>query len=137
MQLGRVEELGSGVLNVNRFIKEYSGTDSPQFIEGPIFKMVIPISEGVNVINEGINGENEGLNEGLKSLLEAIRSNPGIKAKDLVTLLDNRPLKTIERQIKELVIKEHIERRGSKKTGGYFVTEGFKQSTSSQYKQEL
>jgi ATP-dependent DNA helicase RecG len=52
--------------------------------------------------------------------LEAIRLNPGIKAKDLVALLDNRPLKTIERQMKELVIKEYIERRGSKKTGGYY-----------------
>jgi ATP-dependent DNA helicase RecG len=124
MQLGRVEELGSGVLNVNRFIKEYAVTNSPQFIEGPIFKMVIPISEGVTVIDEGLN---EGLNEGLKSLLEAIRSNPGIKAKDLVTLLENRPIKTIERQIKDLVIKKYIERRGSKKTGGYYLTEGFTQ----------
>ena len=113
MQLGRVDELGSGVLNVNRFVKEYSGKGNPQFIEGATFKGVIPVGEGLN----------EGLNEGLKSLLEAITKNPGIKAKELPAKLDNRPLKTIERQIKELIQMQLIDRRGSRKTGGYFKTE--------------
>ena len=81
---------------------------------GLVFKMVIPIREGVK-------GLNEGLNEGLKSLLEAIQSKPGIKAKDLVAALNNRPIKTIERQIKELTEMEYIKRQGSKKTGGYHV----------------
>jgi ATP-dependent DNA helicase RecG len=64
---------------------------------------------------------NEGLNEGLKSLLKVIDENPGIKAKDTSLLVNNRPLKTIERQIKILVEKSLIERKGSKKTGGYFI----------------
>jgi len=120
MQLGRVDELGSGVLNVNRFVKEYSGSSNPQFIEGATFRVVIPVGEG---LNEGLNLENEGLNEGLKSLLEVVIKNPGIKAKDLPSKLDDRPLKTIERQINELIKKELIDRRGSRKTGGYFKTE--------------
>lgn len=124
IQLGRVDELGSGVLNVNRLIKEYAGKDAPQFIEGQVFKMELPVpeveSEG---LNEGLNGETEGLNEGLKSLLQAIKENPGLKAKELSEKLDHRPIKTIERQIKTLVEKELIERRGSKKTGGYFITD--------------
>ncbi|MEZ4771616.1 MAG: hypothetical protein R3D00_00455 [Bacteroidia bacterium] len=45
MQLGRVDEPGSGVLNVHRFIKAYSGNGQPQFFEGPTFKMMIPIPE--------------------------------------------------------------------------------------------
>ena len=48
MQLGRVEELGSGVLNVHRFIHDYSGGDTPQFIEGNVFKMILPLNEGLN-----------------------------------------------------------------------------------------
>ncbi len=59
----------------------------------------------------------EGINEGLKSLLEAIQSNTGIKAKDLVAVLNHRPIKTIERQVKELTEMEYIERKGSKKPG--------------------
>ncbi len=71
---------------------------------------------------EGVSeGLNEGLNEGLKSLLTAIKDNPGIKAKDLNVILERRPIKTIERQIKTLVHNNLIERRGSRKTGGYYL----------------
>ena len=44
---------------------------------------------------------NEGLNEGLNSMLTAIIHNPGIQAKQLSDILGARPLKTIERQIKQ------------------------------------
>ena len=75
-------------------------------------------------INGGLNGGlSEGLNEGLKSLYSAVVKNPGIKAKDLTAVLENRPLKTIERQIKNLLVLNLIERRGSRKTGGYWVVE--------------
>ena len=65
----------------------------------------------------------EGLNEGLKTLLTVTSQNPGIQAKQASKLLNNRPVKTLERQIKVLVEKELIEHRGSKKTGGYFLKE--------------
>lgn len=113
IQLGRVDELGSGVLNVSRFVKEYSESGLPTFTEGTIFKAVIPVGEG---LSEGLN---EGLSEGLNSLLELIGIRPGIKAKDISTALGNRPIKTIERQIKELVTLDLVERIGSRKTGGY------------------
>lgn len=56
-------------------------------------------------------------------MLNIISKNPGIKAKDASVLLNNRSINTIEKQIKELVSKSLIERRGSKKTGGYYVKE--------------
>lgn len=121
IQLGRVDELGSGVLNVNRLIKEYAGKDAPQFIEGQVFRMQLPVPEETKGLNEGLNAKIEGLNEGLKSLLQAIRESPGLKAKELSERLEDRPIKTIDRQIKALVEKGFIERRGSKKTGGYFL----------------
>lgn len=68
----------------------------------------------------GLNG---GLNGGLKLLLEVIKNNPGIRAKDTSELLENRPVSTIEKQIRELINKGLIERRGSKKSGGYYAVE--------------
>ena len=65
--------------------------------------------------------KDEGLNEGLKSLLKTIIAKPGIQAKDLVLALNGRPLKTLERQIQLLTAKKLIERRGSRKTGGYYA----------------
>ncbi|MCK5197166.1 MAG: putative DNA binding domain-containing protein, partial [Spirochaetales bacterium] len=45
VQLGWVDELGSGVVNVNRFHKLYSpGSSAPVFEEGGIFKVVIPLN---------------------------------------------------------------------------------------------
>ena len=115
IQLGRFDELGSGVLNVNRLMKEYAGEAAPQFIEGTVFKMFLPVPK---IDGDGLN---EGINEGLKSVLKAIQNNPGIQANKISALLNNRPIKTIEKQIKALVEKGLIERKGSKKTGGYFI----------------
>ena len=81
-------------------------------------KMAAKITPEMAEKNEGIN---EGLNEGLKSLLKVIKENPGIKAKDVSLRLDGRPIKTIERQITTLIDSKLIERRGSRKTGGYFI----------------
>lgn len=67
-------------------------------------------------IGEGLN---EGLNEGLRTLLLIIHNNPGIQAKDLPDLLSSRPLKTIERQLSQLIKQNFIKRHGSRKTGGY------------------
>lgn len=42
MQMGRFDELGSGILNINKYCKAYSGQNHPEFIEGPVFKTIIP-----------------------------------------------------------------------------------------------
>ena len=43
-EIGLADELGSGVKNVNKYLKIYSGRE-PEFIEGDIFKQILPISE--------------------------------------------------------------------------------------------
>jgi ATP-dependent DNA helicase RecG len=44
-----------------------------------------------------------------------------VQAKDLPDLLNNRTLKTIERQLSQLIKLKYILRKGSRKTGGYLV----------------
>ena len=48
IQLGRVEELGSGLLKINKYITAYAGGGKPQFIESPVFRMIIQLAEGVS-----------------------------------------------------------------------------------------
>lgn len=43
IQLGRVDELGSGILNVCHYLKDYSPVREPQFIEDKLFKTVVPV----------------------------------------------------------------------------------------------
>jgi ATP-dependent DNA helicase RecG len=77
--------------------------------------MLLPIPE------DGSEGLNEGLNEGLKSVLQIIKDHPGVQARIISEQLNNRPIKTVERQIKTLTERELIERRGARRTGGYYL----------------
>lgn len=44
-QIGRAEELGSGVRNLFTYTKAYSAGASPQLIEADIFKVIVPLDE--------------------------------------------------------------------------------------------
>jgi len=75
----------------------------------------------LNKENGELKSENGELKSELKILLQVIENNPGIKAKDIPVKLNNRPLKTVQKQIQKLVDAKFIKRMGSKKTGGYQV----------------
>uniref|UniRef100_UPI002714E51E RNA-binding domain-containing protein n=1 Tax=Desulfobacula sp. TaxID=2593537 RepID=UPI002714E51E len=45
-EMGRADELGSGVKNLFNYTKKYSGAD-PQLVEEDIFRIIIPLSEQV------------------------------------------------------------------------------------------
>lgn len=102
-----VEQLGSGI---PRVLLTY-GRECFRFSDNYI-RMSFPTEQG-NV--------NEELNESLKSLLDVIYSHSGKQAKNYAVLLNSRPVKTVQRQIAQLIKRGLIERRGSRKTGGYYV----------------
>ncbi|HCY77688.1 MAG TPA: AAA family ATPase [Ignavibacteriales bacterium] len=52
VQIGRVEELGSGIINVNKYLKYYSPGSKPEFIEDSVFKTIIPIKRTVSVSDD-------------------------------------------------------------------------------------
>ena len=115
--LGLIEKYGSGIGRIiNYFQKEN--------LHVPELK---PIGEGfqVTIFNtfstkNNKDATNEGLNEGLNDVFLAVVKKGGVKAKELSNLLSSRPIKTIERQIAELIERKLIERRGSSKKGGYW-----------------
>ena len=112
-EIGLIERYGSGIYRIQEICKNY-GVVTPVFEEIADGFRVVLFNEKLDVIKQDKG------NEGLKILLELIQKNEGIQGKDIAEELD-RPIKTIERQIAELIKRELIERRGSRKTGGYFV----------------
>jgi len=68
-------------------------------------------------LNGGLNG---GLNKKQSLVLDYIKNNSGVKVKDMVVAL-NIPVDSMDKYIKYLVKEKLIERRGSKKTGGYYA----------------
>lgn len=74
-EIGWVDELGSGVRNIYRYNKIYSGAD-PQFIEGDVFKTIIPLTPQATdqatdqATNQATNQATDQADEKLKELLE-------------------------------------------------------------------
>ena len=138
IQLGRVDELGSGILNVNRFVKEYAGHGHPDFIEGNVFKMVIPIpqigdgpetrafnAQLNNVLQKFLKEEySDTVKQRLASITKTILFDSGCKMTAL-----REEFGISERAVREslsILIKSNIiQYKGSKKTGGYFVQDEF------------
>jgi ATP-dependent DNA helicase RecG len=149
--LGRSEEIGSGIRNVNKYLSVYSDGAKPTFDEENIFTTIIPlqkeniritpggIHEGLSEgIHEGLNeGLREGLNEGLikeisddvrknlNDLLLFVYQNEGVQTGDIAEHL-TVSVKTAERYISILKKLEIIEYTGAKKTGGYYMSGSFK-----------
>jgi ATP-dependent DNA helicase RecG len=101
-----IEKYGSGFIRIRQELKEYP-------------ELAFSIEEVSGGILVTFRQQNQA-DEGLRTLMQSIQQSPGIQAKQLKIELD-RPSKTIERQVKILVEKELVERRGSRKTGGYYV----------------
>lgn len=149
-----MDELGSGVLNVNSFIQEYAEDGKPTFAEGHTFKMIIPIpaieedakdfdgvidgvydgvNDGVNdgAIEEAIEGAIEGVTKGVKEkltiLLSAIVANEGNRAPGYIKTIEVSE-RTMERYLQQLKEAGLIEFRGDvSKTGGYYLTNKMKE----------
>lgn len=62
IRLERVEELGPGVLNVNKYQQAYVRAAKSQFIEGATFKIILPVSEIFFTGNQ--DGNEDGIQDG-------------------------------------------------------------------------
>lgn len=76
-EIGRMDELGSGVRNVFRYCRIYTPGTEPEFIEGDIFKTIIPlkVEDRATQISTQIIS---------KRILELLRQNPSISRKKLL-----------------------------------------------------
>ncbi|MBI2471004.1 MAG: hypothetical protein HYV59_07130 [Planctomycetes bacterium] len=129
IQLGRVDELGSGILNVNKYLPVYAHGKKPQFIEGNRFRMIMPLDEALMAefkVEGAIEGATKGVKEKLVALLTAIVANEGKRVPDYKEATGLTGSST-ERYIKQLGEAGFIEFRGdATQTGGYYLTKKMK-----------
>ncbi len=126
-QMGRSEELGTGVKNVFKYSKVYSGSDHIVFEENDVFIAKVPLSDAIYYADDHAGkpeermgeGANEGVNEGVIELLNLIANNPGKRTPFFEERL-NVPVKTIERWLKRLKDNGAVYFKGAAKTGGYW-----------------
>jgi len=123
-RMGYIEKMGTGIVRMQNLVKK-SGHTPIQFeftsFVTAVFRRAIVKNNVPN--SDKLNGKLNGkLNSELSALLEHIAAHPGIQANNIANNLKS-PTDTINKQIGTLVKKGLVERRGSRKTGGYFLKE--------------
>ena len=130
MQMGRGEELGSGVLNVNKYLPFYTKRGKARFIEGDPFVTVIPLpteTTGTPVVTDEKTGVKPRVKTRVKTgvktsvgILDLARSNPSVSREEMAKALE-LTLKGIDWQVARLKKAGHLRRVGPDKGGHWEV----------------
>ncbi len=119
-EIGLADELGSGIRNMVKYTKIYSG-GVPEFKENDIFTTIIPLNDTVNApVNEPVNALVK-LNNTQKLIIKLMRENNQITQIELSKELKVNE-STIKRNISKLRNKGMLRRIGSDKNGYWEVS---------------
>ena len=115
MQMGRGEELGSGVLNVSKYLPLYAKGAKPQFVEGNPFTTVIPLPAETGVKSSG-KGEEKSREKSRDRILKMIRKKPTVTTQEMMDSL-GLSRAGVEKIVKKLKQERRISRVGPDKGG--------------------
>lgn len=150
VQIGRVEELGSGIINVNKYLKYYAPNAKPEFIEDSVFKTIIPVKLTVsvsdvisvtdvvtieidNALSEALDGGTSGgitggMSEGVKKRLvlmtKFLFQKEKLKTSDFLEEFKLSP-RTIKGNLNTLKLLGLFVYTGSPKSGYYEINKEF------------
>ena len=135
--IGYADQLGSGVRNLFKYSKFYSGAE-PSFEEGDVFRIIVPLNDAYSydfgrIGNETNYATNETdcetnrkrdiiLSKNEKMILMIIKENPTITQKVLAEKT-GISLGTIKRMIPKLREKAVLDRKGNRRTGEWIIME--------------
>lgn len=129
--IGYADQLGSGVRNLFKYSKYYSGQE-PEFIEGDVFRIIVPLDDqysydqgkSTDIRNPKVqNGKDEPLDEPLEiRLRKAIGTNPKATYDELAEVL-HVSRSTVKRIVKEMISSGIISREGGKRYGFWKINE--------------
>ena len=153
IQMGRAEELGSGVQRVNKYLPIYTPGTKPEFSEDYRFKTIIPLmapirfpykdidkSEGDTLKSEGDTPMNDEISRLITQIIKVKNKTARLHIQDLVcTILNaegnnaeyyreqlNLSAATLERYFKTLKEAAIVELHGKARASSYYITREFK-----------
>lgn len=111
-EIGRVDELGSGVINVYKYTGIYSSGAKPTFIEGDVFKIIIPLiaDKETTLITTPTTQITTQMTT--QMILELIKENPSISMTKLAKTLGNITNEGVKYHLEKLKGEGKIERIG-------------------------
>ncbi|MEI7597406.1 MAG: winged helix-turn-helix transcriptional regulator [Bacteroidota bacterium] len=119
-QMGRSEELGTGVKNVYKYSKAYSGSDNIVFKEDDIFISRVPLTATFNNINKVTEKVTEKVTDNQSLIINFIKDNPQITTNELARLVGISQRK-IKENISKIKDRGLIKRKGAAKGGCWEV----------------
>jgi ATP-dependent DNA helicase RecG len=123
------DELGSGIRNLYRYGRRYSGKD-PELIDGDVFRIIIPLDESYSFDvqqnkvqpEEEVKCRDRTLNCTLteKAILDYVRENPTAKQADIAVAV-GKSLRAVKVEMISLREKRLLRREGARKTGKWIA----------------
>ena len=114
-RLGIVEQTGHGIPTI---IQKY-GREAFD-IKDNYINVIIPFNKEVLANHGAISGVDNGMNENENAILDLIKANPNLSAREISELL-GIPFRSVQRYLSNLKEKKVIERAGSNKKGYWKV----------------
>lgn len=127
--IGYADQLGSGVRNLFKYSKYYSGKD-PVFLEGDVFRIIVPLRDGSRMESAPYtwqpyaSRQPDRLCEGSprEAVLELIKSNTKLSQNQIAEKLCLNP-NTVKYHIRKLREEGAIEREGTSRKGRWIIKE--------------
>lgn len=122
--IGYADKLASGVRNLYKYNKIYSGKN-PEFIEGDVFRIIVPLDEKFSVENT-TQSTTQSASDGLEeNILKLIREESTISQKEIADQLEMNQ-NTVNYYIRKMQKNELLVREGTNRKGQWIIREGEK-----------
>lgn len=118
VNIGRADKLGSGVRNLYRYTKLYSGGE-PELIEGDIFRTIIPLDLSLMYASDKVSDKQSNtITVFLEKLMPYFKENEWIDTSE-ASRLTTRSSATVRRYLKNLTDQNVLEAIGANKNRRY------------------
>ena len=123
--IGRADELGSGVRNLYKYVKLYSGAE-PIFDEEDVFTLSIPLDndynpEGNGMVKNGMTVAQGNGHQIRQAIIDAIRRNSQVSAKTIAEQLDGITQAQVRLQLNKMKEEGVLHREGPSGNGGRWI----------------
>ena len=138
--IGRSDRLGSGVRNLFKYSKIYSGGD-PEFIEGDVFRIIVPLDEGysfdMEITTQATQGttqatqgttqaSDQGYSINLSEMEQKIKAvlleDASLSQSQIANLIDIKP-NTVKYYIRRMKEKGILTRKGTSQSGYWIINQ--------------
>ena len=118
--IGYADQLGSGVRNLFRYSKYYSG-QNPEFVEGDVFRIIVPLDEATTQATQVTTQVTQARSiDSEQKIVNLLQQYPSVSQAEVATKL-GISVNAVKYYIRKLRVLGRLERVGSPQKGKWIV----------------